>query len=170
VAVAVVAIAQGGCLIVAAGVAGGAAAAGYFYYKGRICQEYPATLGDTLAAVRAALTDLQFPITKEETKSDSAFLASRTADGSQIRIELDLLPSRVPADGTLTRVGIRVGLGFGDEAVSKRILDQIGLHLVPVPAIPATPHFTPGPIQQSGWRPHETAPPPLAPPLPASGK
>jgi hypothetical protein len=173
IAVAAVAVVQGGCLVVAAGVAGGAAAAGYCYYKGRVCQEYPASLADTLAAVRTSLAELQFPITKEETKSESAYVTSRTADGSKVSIELDLVPSRVPADGTLTRVGIRVGLAFGDEAVSKRILDQVSLHLVPGPMVPAAPApapVLPPPVQRTGFVPGETAPPPLAPPLPGSGK
>jgi hypothetical protein len=165
-ALAVAALVQSGCLIVAAGVVGGAAATGYFYYKGQVCQEYFASLGDTLAAVRAALADLQFPVTSEESNSDNVYVTSRTADGSTIRLKLDLVPSRVPAEGTLTRVCVRIGT-FGDEPLSKRILDQIGLHLVPTPTAQRPPLPPPsGPLQPAGYRPRETAPPPLAGPGP----
>ncbi len=168
---------QAGCLLVAAGVASGAAATGYCYYKGRYYREYPAALGDALAAARTALTELQFPVLSEEAKNGSAFVASRTADGSAIRIYLDTVESRVPADGpALTRVSVRVG-AFGDEEVSKRILDQVSLHLVaptllrPMPQPTAAAPPPPGPIRPaSALMPGETPPPPLAPPTPVGGK
>jgi hypothetical protein len=160
-----------GCLVVAASAAvgGAAAAAGYAYYNGCLYRDYPASLGDALAAVRMALAELQFPILKEETDTGSAVVLTRTADGSKVRIHLDLVPSRIPVEASATRISVRVG-AFGDEAVSVRLLDQISAHLV---APGAAPHLTPqpagpppalGPIQTTAApRPGETPPPPLAP-------
>jgi hypothetical protein len=167
--VAAVALTQAGCLLVAAGVAGGAAATGYVYYKGRLYRDYPAGLGDSLAAVRTALVELQFPITGEEVKNGSGYLTSKTADGSTVRIYLEPVASRVPAEGTLTRVSIRVG-AFGDEAVSTRLLDQVSLHLVPAP--PARTPVGPQTFIQptTSLQPGETNPPPLAAPLPQPAK
>jgi hypothetical protein len=168
--VVVLTLTQTGCLVVAAGAAAGAAATGYVYYKGRACRDFPASLADAHAATRAALLDLQFPVVTEESKNDSSYIASRTADGSTIRIWLELEPSRVPADGTLTRVSVRVG-AFGDESVSRRILDQVAVHfvapgLVRQQAAAASPP-APAPIQPvRAVVPGETAPPPLAPPAP----
>jgi hypothetical protein len=165
---------QSGCLLVAAGAAAGGAAAGYAYYNGRLYRDYPAGMGDTLVAVRGALTDLQFPLVSEESGAEP-FLVTRTTDGSKIRIYLDSVASRVPAEGTVTRVSVRVAT-FGDEAVSARILDQVARRLAaqgiavvvpPGPApIPGPP--PPGAIQPT-WAPGappETPAPPLAAPQP----
>ncbi|HZY84211.1 MAG TPA: DUF3568 family protein [Gemmataceae bacterium] len=164
-----------GCLVVAAGAAvGGAAAAGYAYYNGCLYRDYPASLGDSLAAVRTALVELQFPILKEETDTGTAVVLTRTADGSKVRIHLDVVPSRIPVEASATRVSVRVG-ALGDEAVSVRLLDQVSAHLVPgagAPRLtpqPAAPAL--GPIQTTAeTRPGETVPPPLAPSEPVGAR
>jgi hypothetical protein len=169
--VGVLALAQTGCLVVAAGVAGGAAATGYVYYKGRLCRDYLADLNQTLNAVRATLLEMQFPIIAEESKNGTSYLASRTSDGSTMRIYVEPVPSRIPAEGTLTRVSIRVG-AFGDEALSTRFLDQVGAHLTgpmllrPAPAPPAVPPPEPAAARV----PAETPAPPLAAPVPLAAK
>jgi hypothetical protein len=165
--VAGLALINGGCLAIAAGAAGGAAAAGYYYYKGRIYRDYPATLPDTRAALRASLTELGFPVLGEEADAE---VKTRTADDSTVRICLDPVTSRVPADGPMTRVSIRVG-AFGDEAVSIRILNQVSMHLVPPTLLPAAPQPPPGPAQPaSAVRPVTDAEPPLAAPEPVKMK
>ncbi len=63
----------------------------------------------------------------------------------------------MPADGSTTRISVRVG-HFGDDAVSVRLQDQFAKHM-PAPAAPAGPAVANRP---SGPRPAETAPPPLA--------
>jgi hypothetical protein len=164
----ILALVQLGCLVVAAGVAGGAAATGYFYWRGRLCHDYLATPPDTLAAVRTALAEMQFPIIAEESKNGTVYLGSRTADGSTIRIWVEPIPSRIPAEGTLTRVSIRVSV-FGDETLSNRILDQVGRHLVPPMLLQPAPQAPPvaAPVQSaSAVAPRETPPPPLAAPVP----
>jgi len=74
-----------------------------------------------------------------------------------VQITLDLLTSPIPADGSMTRVSVRVG-HFGDETISTRIHDQIAKH-VPPPAPPLARPAPPPPV--------ETAAPPLAAPTAA---
>jgi hypothetical protein len=169
--VAGLALINGGCLaLAAAGAAGGAAAAGFYYYKGRIYRDYPATLPDTRAALRASLTELGFPVLGEEADGEGAFVKTRTADDSKVRIYIESVTSRVPADGPMARVSIRVG-AFGDEAVSVRILNQVTMHLVPPTLLPPlAPQPPPGPVQPvSAVRP-PTPEPPLAAPEPVRTK
>jgi hypothetical protein len=172
-AMALLAVGQGGCLLVAAGVAGGATAA-YLYHSGKVCRIYNAAFADAIAATRTALGELGMEVTGEEqSKAGEAFLESRTADGERVRIYLDLQPSKFPAEGALTRICVRVAT-FGDHPVSNRILDQVSAHLVPAnmlavppPVLPAQPTAPPQPTPLPAPRPldppAQTAPPPLAP-------
>lgn len=163
-AVALLALLNGGCLFLAAGAAAGGAAAGYAYVNGRLYRDYPATLPAAAAAVRASLVELQFPLLVEKNESGKPSFESKASDGTTVYVYLETLTSRIPAEGPLTRVSVRVG-AFGDEAVSARILDRVSAHLiVPAAAGPmpvASPLAPPAPAQ-----PPETAPPPLAPPVP----
>ena len=161
--VALLALSQAGCLLAVAGAAaGGAAAGGYFYCKGRLYRDYPASLPDVRNAVHAALLDLHFLIFTEEAKDGKAFLVTKTTNGKKIRINLDCMSSPIPAEGLVTRVSIRVAT-FGDEGISARIFEQITLHLshpAPVAPVPATPLGPPMPVQQTGF---QTPEPKLAP-------
>jgi hypothetical protein len=118
--IAFLALGQGGCLLALAGVAGGAAATGYFYYKGRVYRDYAASFPDVRNAVHAALLDMHFLIFTEEAKDGKALVVTKTTSGKKVRVYLDCLSSPIPAEGTLTRVSIRVAC-FGDESVSARI-------------------------------------------------
>jgi hypothetical protein len=166
-AVALAAAAQAGCLWVAAGAAGGAAL-GYAYCQGKVCQVFNASMDDTFAASRAALTDLGMPILSEGKYA----LESRTTDGDKVHITMDAQNGKFPADGPLTRVGIRISV-FGDHPASLRILDQVGVHLAPAGAVPLGPPTflsdTPGaaPPPPAAGLPPSTAPPPLAETAPA---
>jgi hypothetical protein len=166
---AALALANAGCLLVAAGTAaGGAAAAGYVYYNGLLYRDYPAGMADTLAALKAALLDLQFPLLSEKIDTGEVYVSSRTADGSTIRIWLDVVPSPIPVEAPLTRVSIRVGFS-GDRIVSARILDQTTSHLAPLTASPPPPRLgppVPAPVPAPPG-PAETPAPPVAGPLPA---
>lgn len=164
-----------GCLAAAVG-AGAAGVAGYFYYKGGICQEYPAEFVETWGALKASLGDSGFPVVSEAPGQNKGTLVSQTGDGSKITIDVETLVARVPAEGSVTRVCVRVGV-FGDEAVSQRILDGIGFRLLGPPVgakqRPAGARITPTPAPPPPPPPasrrgsrglQETAePPPLAP-------
>ena len=70
------------------------------------------------------------PILNEERKADAGFMESKTADHETVRIYVDAVSSNVPAEPVLSRVSVRVAT-FGDKQFSNRLLDQVGLHLVP---------------------------------------
>ena len=127
-------LANSGCLLIAAGAAGGAAV-GYAYANGRVYETYNANFGDAWAATQTSVRELGMPIVKEERNADGGFLESRTADNETVRIYVDALPSRIPAEGSLSRVSVRVAT-FGDKPFSNRLLDQVGLHLVPAGSVP----------------------------------
>jgi hypothetical protein len=130
-------VANAGCLVVAAGAAaGGAAAAGYVYFAAPVYQEFPLPLPDAAVATRAALADLQLPLVKEEPTSEGLEIESQTGDKKRIRIVLTARPQKVPTDGVVTRIAVRVAT-FGDEMVSGRILDQVQIHLPGFPALGA---------------------------------
>ena len=134
---ALAALAQAGCLVVAAGAA--AAGAGYIYYKGEVPQTFAASIDDTRSAARAALTELGMPITAEEKESAGRFvLKSKLANGDVVRVNVEAEPGKFPAEGPVTRVGVRIAT-LGDYSASDRLLAQIGAHLVPQTPAPGAP-------------------------------
>jgi hypothetical protein len=141
---AVIAAANAGCLLAAAGVAGGTAA-GYVYCKGKLCDAYTANFDDVWAAAHSALVDLGMPVVQEERGPLKGFLRTQLADGERVRIHFKVIPSKIPVEGTLTQVTIRVGT-FGDHPASVRILSQISAHLAPAPLPPPTPPPLPAPV------------------------
>jgi Protein of unknown function (DUF3568) len=172
--IAAVALANSGCLLVAAGAAGGAAV-GYAYYKGKIAETYRAGFNDSWAATRTALAELGMPILKEERGTESGTIESKSGDGEQVRVSLEATKSTIPADGDLTEISIRVAT-FGNVPVSDRIFYQIGIHLVPANYVPpptaqapwpsgVTPTVAVTPVP-NGVPPQQTPPPPLLPPTP----
>src|SRR4051812_16631340 len=129
-----IALVNGGFLWIAAGCAGGAAV-GYAYVNGKGCQTFNAAFDDAWAAARTALVGLGMPLDSEQRESSGwGTIESHTADGERVRIHLDALASKFPAEGPLTRISVRVAT-FGDHPVSYRLLDQIGAHLVAAPAM-----------------------------------
>jgi hypothetical protein len=170
------ALANSGCLLVAAGAAGGAAV-GYAYYKGKITETYNAAFNDSWAATHTALAELGMPILREERNGDSGAIDSRTSDDDNVRVSLDAVKSRIPAEAPLTQISVRVST-FGDRPFSDRVLYQIGMHLAPANYVPvpvAQSPGNPGVVQAgaaTGWPPspntvpQQTPPPPLANPQP----
>jgi hypothetical protein len=162
---------HGGCLFLAVGAAaGGGAAAGYYYWRGKLCRDYNANFNDVWAATHAALIDLGMPVESEGSAALSGIIHTYLSDGTKVRIEFDVEPNKIPAEGPLTHVGVRVAT-FGNDPVSQRILDQVEVHLTRAPVIgPPVPAAVPGqPTARNGAPgqvPAETAPPPLAPPQP----
>ena len=123
-------------------------------------REYPAALTDASAAVRTSLADLQFPPPTEKSDGGEVTFETKASDGARVHVYLESLTSRIPGDGPVTRITVRVG-AFGDDAVSARILDQISIHLVVPPASQAASAAPPVP-RPSPPHPPETSPPPLA--------
>jgi hypothetical protein len=161
-----------GCLAVALGTvaAGGTAAAVYFYSNGRYYRDYQTKLPDAVEATRTALKELQMPIDKDDPGQDKAYFESKTGDGDPIRIDVTVIPSRIPAEGGVVRIGVRVGQLSGDQNVSARILDQVSLHLVAPVQVqqdglkppPPPQRLQPVPFDAPPPPPHQTSAPPLA--------
>jgi hypothetical protein len=159
-ALAAVALANAGCLVAAAaGAAGGVA--GYAYYKGKVCRTYLANVEDVRAASRTALAELQMPVLSDVPGERGGKIESRAGDDSVV-IALDVQDSPVAGEGPLTQVSVRVAT-FGSEALSDRILDQIGYHLLPPSRLaPAPPKLSSPPPPVAPAPLPQTAAPPLA--------
>lgn len=165
---------QAGCLLVAAGLAGGAAI-GYAYCKGKVCQAYNASFEDSWAAAHQAMSELGFPVLREERDYASGWIQSSDASGDKIMLDLCLIDAPAPAGGPLTRVCVRVGT-FGDYPLSERILHQVDAHLVPSGLPPGAvlgaqgaPSTIEPPPAPSG-APVPVGPPQSAEPPPAPGR
>jgi hypothetical protein len=161
---AAVTLLNGGCLAAAVvGAAGGGAAALYSYQRGQLYREYPADLNATAAAVRVSLSELKLPPAVEKSDGGTVTFETKIPEGKKVHITAEAVTGRIPADGAVSRVTVRVGT-LGDDANSARVLDQVSIHLIvpsaPPPASPPAP--TPVVIQPPTPRPVETTAPPLA--------
>jgi hypothetical protein len=163
-ALAALALANTGCLVVAGAAAAGGVA-GYAYYRGSVPGDFAGSFEQVWAATQGALGDLGLPVTAALPGTGQGTLESHTSSGDHIEILVEALP---PAQGPQTRVSVRVGL-FGDQAVSDRILNQIQSRLGGAsggapPATsepPVTAASSPEPPLAT---PPQTASPPLAEP------
>ena len=111
-----------GCLLL---VAGGAAAAGagtVIYVNGELKDTKDASLERVRAGTVAGLKDLKFAIVNDTADALSAKILARTSDDTKIQVTL------TKQSPTLTEIRIRVGT-FGDEQMSRQILDKIKTHL-----------------------------------------
>jgi hypothetical protein len=168
-------LANAGCLVVAGvtGAAlGGAALAGYIWANNALYHDYPASLVDSVAAVRTALQELHFPILDEKPGTGEVLIVTRTTDDSAVKIRLEVVHSRIPAEGPMTRIAVRVGFR-GDEAVSRAILDRVSLHLTAVPPVyvgsgisPVAPALGPPVAAAPPGPARTTAEPPVLPTAP----
>jgi hypothetical protein len=156
------ALASGGCLAVAVGAAATGAAVGYTYYRGGVGQDVQADFNTTWTATQLALTDLKMPIQEPTRAENSGTLKSQTGDGTVVNISLETRAGKIPAEGPLTEVHVRVGHFFGDREVSEKLLTQIETRL--------TPQGQAVPLPPAGGTVHQTAPPPLAAPEPPAWK
>lgn len=111
-----------GCLLF---VAGGAAAAGagtVLYVNGELKDTEETSLDTTHVAALAGLRDLQFAIVNETKDALHSQINARTATDTKVQVTLT---KQGPA---LTEIRIRVGT-FGDEKLSRDILEKIKAHL-----------------------------------------
>jgi hypothetical protein len=111
-----------GCFLFVVGAAAGAGAAGYAYVDGEEKATESASLDRTWNAALAAMKDLEFPVTDQAKDALEANLTARNASNTNISIKLKNLSN------TSTEIRIRVGM-FGDESLSRIILDKINSHL-----------------------------------------
>jgi hypothetical protein len=110
---------------------------GFTYVAGRASQDFaypPATLH---AAVVAAMGDLRIEAVRQTNEAGAIIFTGTTADGRRVSVTLR------PNQG-ISRVSTRIGW-FGDEPLSKALLDRIGIRVgsLPPAAIPVEPPSSP---------------------------
>lgn len=112
----------GGCAALVLGGAAAAAGVGtYAYLNGELRGTEAVPLDKAWDASQAAMQDMQFPIVTKSKDALQAQLTARTSTDKKIEITLKRI-----SDAT-TDIRIRVGT-FGDETVSRMILDKIKSH------------------------------------------
>ena len=117
--IALLAIASGGCALVAVGAGG---AAGYAYATGKQEKLYPYSLDQTWSAVREAVEEMKLLPNIARADALSARFESQLATGEKVRITLE------PKSDQLTEVAIRIGV-FGDHAACHLLFDKIDARL-----------------------------------------
>jgi hypothetical protein len=107
----------------AALVVGGAAGAGTVaYVRGELKAVEDVTLDHAWPAAKQAMSDLEFAVTSAEKDAFHGELVARGAGDKKIVVKLERQSDAV------TEIKIRVGT-FGDEAMSREILETIQRHL-----------------------------------------
>jgi len=112
----------GGCALLVVGAAAGAGAGGYAYVNGEVKTTESASLDKLWDATLAAMKDLEYPVINQSKDALQAQLTARTSSDKKITINLKKLSPGA------TELRIRVDT-FGDEALSRKILNQIESHL-----------------------------------------
>lgn len=105
-----------GCVAVVAGAAAGAGTVAYL--RGELEASLDKNLDGVLRATNRGLEQLQFAKISEKKDALVAEVVARTARDQKVGVTLEKVSD------TLTRVKIRVGM-FGDEAISRALLDKI---------------------------------------------
>ena len=111
-----------GCAVLLVGGAVAAGAGTVVYIKGELQATVDGTMDNVWTASQAALKDLQMPVTSEEKDALNGKLTARAAGDKKVTVRVKKVT------GTSTEIGIRVGL-WGDEPMSREILDKIKKHL-----------------------------------------
>ncbi len=132
---ATLALANCGCLLVAAGTAAGAAT-GIAYVNGNVSATYFAYPRDVWMATMQGLTELGMPLMNQTFDGVKGSLESKTADGDKVFVSMECLSPPNAIDGAFTRLSIRIA-HFGDRKGSERIFQQIGSHIA-APMLPQT--------------------------------
>jgi Protein of unknown function (DUF3568) len=135
-AIALLALAQGGCLLVGAAAVGGGAT-GLAIASGKATQTFDGSVAQVAAATQSALEDLGMPVERPHIGEFYGEIDSTLDDGGPVLIDFKAESRPVPADPPRTRVGIHVKV-FGDKKLSQRIFDQIS-HRLNNPAAPTSP-------------------------------
>lgn len=112
-------LAHSGCLIVAAGAAGAGTVA---YVRGDLEATLDAGYERTLRAAKGGLERMQYSVISERSDALAGEFIARTALDKKVQVRV------TKQSDTLTVVRIRVGV-FGDEAVSRSLLDAIKARL-----------------------------------------
>ena len=154
---AALALAQAGCMVLAAGAVGGGAAA-YGIKRGTVSQTFDASVEATATATQSALQDLGLPVERPRIGPTFAEIDSTLTSGAPVLLTLRAESKPLATDAPQTKVEVHIKV-FGDKTLSERMLDQIS-HRLKNPAPPPTQRTTvppPPPL------PDQTEEPGLAP-------
>lgn len=117
---------QSGCILAAAG----AAAGGVLYYKGDLEATVDGPPDKVIAAAEAVMKEMQYPVISKYGSALNGQLVARTGGDKKIVIEAESLGT------SSSKVNIRIGT-FGDESLSRHILDKIKAQLPAATTQPA---------------------------------
>jgi hypothetical protein len=104
---------------------GGAAAAGagtVAYVNGELKDTEGVAYDKVYGATLTAMNDLQYAVVGKEKDAVNAKITARTGSDKKVEVKL------AKQSATVTEIRIRVGT-FGDESLSRQILDKIKAHL-----------------------------------------
>ena len=121
VALAALAVGASGCLLFVAGAAAGAGVGTYAYVSGELETSEAVKLSKAYNATLAAMKDLSYTVTEKQINALDGKVVARAAGDKRIQVTLK------KTSDTVTRIDIRVGT-FGDETLSRHILDKIKSH------------------------------------------
>ena len=111
-----------GCALFLVGGAAAAGAGAVYYIDGELKDTETASFDAVHTAALAAVRDLQFAVVSDAKDAINSKILVRTATDKKITITL------AKQSPTVTEIRIRVGT-FGDEQMSRQILDGIKAHL-----------------------------------------
>jgi hypothetical protein len=111
-----------GCALLVVGGAAAAGAGAVYYVDGELKDTESASLDAVHAATLAGLRNMQYAIVSDAKDINDAKILARTATDTKIQIQL------AKQSPSVTEIRIRVGT-FGDESLSRQILDKIKAHL-----------------------------------------
>jgi len=112
----------GGCALFLIGGAAAAGAGTYAYVNGELKDTEGVAYDTAYNATLAGLNDLQFVVVSKQKDAINANITARTSADKKIEVKL------VKQSASVTEIHIRVGT-FGDEALSRQILEKIKTHL-----------------------------------------
>jgi hypothetical protein len=112
-----------GCEVLLVSIGGAALGAGAVaYVRGELETTLASPLARVHAASQGALDDLQFAVSSSDRDAVYGEIRALTVDDRRIKLEMNARGKEV------TELRIRVGM-FGDEEVSRRILDRLKARL-----------------------------------------
>ena len=115
----------------------------------------------TWAVTQQSLAELGMSIDTAKRDNDTAFIDTKTGDGTAVHITLEPRTARIPADGKWTHVTVKVGM-VGDNKVAERLFIKMDSHIQPAQA-PQAGRLVPIPNPQPFPPAAQTAAPPLGP-------
>jgi hypothetical protein len=110
-----------GCALFVVGAAAGAGAGAYAYVNGELKETEGVSYDTACNATLAAMNDLQYAVVSKPKDAAAATITARTATDKKIVVTL------TKQSATSTEIRIRVGT-FGDEPLSRQLLDKIKTH------------------------------------------